>query len=443
MRGEPKIAIFPDTNIFLHYPQLKDVDWKKVCNASRVVVVICMQVIRELDGKKDDPRLGERARRAIKEIRGIRASDGKIREDVELEIFNHEMRLSDFPDSLSPESPDDRIVHFAKQFSKVRPGCDVRIYSEDLGMAIRCEGHGIAVIEPDKICRLENPQTEEQKKYQQVVTELHQLKKLQPKIKVTLYTPGDSRDGPMRIDLKRPPEVDIEMLIQLERQVLGLPDPAAPPLHGALADMNMLLSRERWGDYVDRCNKYIEEYRKWLTEDAMLRHREAMEFSFSVSVANTGTTVGDDVDVYLKFPPVLEFLEDCEEGFLARRGRVSEKPKPPGRPGLTLWSTYSSHLDTRSLTVRPAPFTMPKFTVRGVPWSSISGTGEAGFAIRMLLQKLNHHKHCDFGPFRACFSDWDHAAPFEVQLAIIAGNMVEKMESRIPAPVAVSDGKSE
>ena len=119
MRGEPKIAIFPDTNIFLHYPQLKDVDWKKVCNASHVVVVICMQVIRELDSKKDDPRLGGRAKRAIKEIRGIRASNGKIREDVELEIFNHEMRLSDFPDSLSPESPDDRIVHFAKRFSKV------------------------------------------------------------------------------------------------------------------------------------------------------------------------------------------------------------------------------------------------------------------------------------------------------------------------------------
>ena len=65
------VHLFPDTNALLHYPQIKDVDWTSVAGATRVTLVICLQVVQELDDKKDDPRLRSRAERAIKEIRQL------------------------------------------------------------------------------------------------------------------------------------------------------------------------------------------------------------------------------------------------------------------------------------------------------------------------------------------------------------------------------------
>src|SRR4051812_31916427 len=106
-----ELALFLDTNGLLHYPPVKQVDWRALGGCPTVRLVLCMQVIHELDEKKDDPRLGERARRTIKEIQSIRKAGGIVREGVTLEVFNYEVRVADFPVTLSYDSMDDRIVH--------------------------------------------------------------------------------------------------------------------------------------------------------------------------------------------------------------------------------------------------------------------------------------------------------------------------------------------
>ena len=109
------LFLFPDTNGLLHYPSLTDVDWLTICDAKRVTLVFCMQVIHELDEKKDDPRLAGRAERVIREINRIRKSGDMVRHNVSLAIFNQELRADEFTDSLSPDSGDDRIVHLVQE----------------------------------------------------------------------------------------------------------------------------------------------------------------------------------------------------------------------------------------------------------------------------------------------------------------------------------------
>jgi predicted ribonuclease YlaK len=114
------MTAFLDTNILLHYPPLRDLNWKALCNAESVKLVICMQVIHELDEMKGHPHLADRARRAIKEIRELSSAGCRVRDDVELEIFACEIRREDFPATLSPESGDDRIVWLAKKYAADR-----------------------------------------------------------------------------------------------------------------------------------------------------------------------------------------------------------------------------------------------------------------------------------------------------------------------------------
>ena len=120
--ANPNLILFPDTNSLLHYPPIKEVGWRAICIADEVKLVLCMQVINELDEKKDDSRLGDRARRAIKEIKTLIANGGLVREGVTIEVFNQTLRADEFTASLSPDSKDDNTVHLVKKYlEKTRP----------------------------------------------------------------------------------------------------------------------------------------------------------------------------------------------------------------------------------------------------------------------------------------------------------------------------------
>ena len=67
-----QLTVFPDTNALLHYPPFKEIDWLKLCNANYVKIVICLQVIHELDEKKSDSFLSNRAKIVIKDIKQIK-----------------------------------------------------------------------------------------------------------------------------------------------------------------------------------------------------------------------------------------------------------------------------------------------------------------------------------------------------------------------------------
>ena len=249
----------------------------------------------------------------------------------------------------------------------------------------------------------------------------------------------------MRVLLSQPSEGDIEVLLAAERQSLGLQelDPQSP--FAVRLNPRLLLGQENWDDYVERCNKYLNGYKQWLIESAELRLKERREFRFNIRVANIGTNVGEDVDVCLAFPPVLQSLEDSEKEAAARQRNLPEQPKRPApfdHFGLSSLSSLN-RMQPQPIPVMRGGWSeiYKRFPGPGDPRLEISGTHEAGFVIRMFLKKLNHHKQFEFGPFSACFSDWEHASPFEVSLTVIAANMVEKIETKIPVIVEIKKEK--
>jgi predicted ribonuclease YlaK len=104
------VIVFPDTNTLLHYPLPPNVDWLRVCEADAAELVLCLQVITELDEKKNDVRLSERAAGVIKSLDIIHEQGGSVRDGVKLNIFNQPVRYEEFREPLSPDNKDDRMV---------------------------------------------------------------------------------------------------------------------------------------------------------------------------------------------------------------------------------------------------------------------------------------------------------------------------------------------
>ena len=61
----PTLYLFADSNLFLHYKSLKQIDWLRLGNCDDIKVVVCRTVQRELDALKDG-RAGRRSDRARK-----------------------------------------------------------------------------------------------------------------------------------------------------------------------------------------------------------------------------------------------------------------------------------------------------------------------------------------------------------------------------------------
>src|SRR5689334_9354396 len=99
-----RTSLFLDTNSLLHYPSIKDVDWLNVCDSEAVVLVLCMQVVHELDEKKSDAKLRSRAERVLRDVEAMETNQQGLRHGVSMETFLTEPRHADFPPSLSPDS---------------------------------------------------------------------------------------------------------------------------------------------------------------------------------------------------------------------------------------------------------------------------------------------------------------------------------------------------
>src|SRR2546427_11461080 len=107
---EERGVLMPDTNIFLNYPSIEQVDWLKLADAKAAHLVICTTVVGELDNKKDHSLLGDRARRALATILRLAEGLGTVREALTFEIVDAEVRHEDFTEGLSPLSSDDEII---------------------------------------------------------------------------------------------------------------------------------------------------------------------------------------------------------------------------------------------------------------------------------------------------------------------------------------------
>ena len=430
-----EFALFLDTNTLLHYPALSQFDWKSVCRSNQVRLVFCLQVISELDDKKDDSRLGVRAQKRIRELRELRRSNTVFQEGVSVEVFNYQPRSQDFPETLSHEAKDDRIVHSVLTFSKQNPAISVAVYSEDMGMALRCEAHGILVVEPDSGVRLANPESEQQKKHRLAVTELNELKKRVPELELIVTTTHVTQP------VKQPAIFEVtghwedhDVAAELQKYV------ANAELHAMnkeeIAGGGLIPKLPQKQDAVHRYNdklaEHVEEYGKWLKYRAMLEKIHAHLFRFQLWIKNTGNVPAEDIDLVIDIPNVLFtlFPDDTEE---AKQLVLPEPPKAPIRPThFFVDFCVRDHFGLKELEL----LKMERiFNNQASVEQSEDGQS---FRIRYSTKRLKHHDTANCGTMIAVLAP-DKIRPFEMTYHMSAANLTNLIQGKIPMIVKKAD----
>jgi len=429
---EASATVFPDTNALLHYPPIKEIDWKTVCDADSVKIVLCMQVIHELDEKKSHPRLSERAKRTIKEISFLRNSDDPVNEGVTIEIYTYKIDPSDFPDTMRIDEKDDRIMRQVMKYIEDTHEHNVIICSEDYGMQLCCEEHGLVVIEPDKSKRLEDPLTHEQKEYRRALIELADLKNKRPELELIVCKPDDEpiANQPIKFVLSRSIDfINVNQAVENERRRIGIP--VKPHSFMGFGE----IPQEDWDKYLQELDNYYPRYKTWVELVNRAKDEQARRIGFMLHIKNSGKFPAEDVGVSLNFPPIFLYIK-CQKDIEGRHPTYPEKPKPPREPKsvmLSMAEIYGSGGGIRGSYI-PESFlsNIPYIPKIWDPTFYLEGEPDVGFLIRVTIPKLNHFVQQTFGPFELMFNSWDDVNSFNVNRQIIAANLPEKIESEIP-----------
>lgn len=103
------MIIVIDTNILLHCKPLHEFNWLTFFEAKTIEVVLCSTVLEELDEKKNDPAMSDRAKSADRMLRQYEQSKDKIDPGVTLRFEES--------DSISDAQNDTKILQCARRLA--------------------------------------------------------------------------------------------------------------------------------------------------------------------------------------------------------------------------------------------------------------------------------------------------------------------------------------
>jgi len=432
-------CVFPDTNVFLHFPPMKDINWCTIADAKAVHLVICMTVIHELDAKKSDSRLSARAERAIKEIRDSQKEGLEIRSGVTLSVFNREVRASDFPETLSPESADDQIVHLVKLYLSEHPENQIAIATGDYGMELRASAGGIEIIALEPTHRLANPQDELTKKYRQAVSELNAIKNRLPKLSLGLALPDDSMTEAHKVtfELKddwKPLDIDAEMeKIKRKHPKQSDPQSQAGQLLGVGNLMSELVSPKDLQRHDAKLDEFYNDYRKHLESINVIRDAKSRSFWFDLWLQNQGTGLATDIDVFLQFPEVIRFVAEQGSKDAEPLEEELKPPEPPHRPsplglGAEGLRPYDDILSNMPDVSKYSFARRDEWT----PDATIHQSEDHTYEVCVQVGKLKHGHNVCLGQFVAIFGSWDDVGAFNAECSISTSELAEKVTMRLP-----------
>ena len=141
----PTLCLFADTNLFLHYKSLDQIDWSKLGDFDHVEVVVCPPVQREIDALKGrrEGRRSERARKAASALLEIALHGPQQQRPaspcVMLDLYVTSQPKQDLADSLDYSQNDDRIIGHLAQFREDNPSADAHLLTRDSGPILKAK----------------------------------------------------------------------------------------------------------------------------------------------------------------------------------------------------------------------------------------------------------------------------------------------------------------
>jgi PIN domain len=410
-----RIILLPDTNIFLHFPALAELDWCNISGAETVVVMIAPVVMRELNDHKDNPRsrkLRDRADAALKELhaRFKGQKPKELRPNVEVQFLTKDPAI-DFADrGLLKELSDDWLIATAIDLSaSANPDDTIAIVSADFGLEIKASPH-VKVIGMHDSLRLPEEINAEEKKIKELERQLRLIHAASPDLKLAFV------DGAVFQELRlfEYPVQNISVTARLEEARNKYPKQKEKPSSNVLGIGVSQLSNSLMQAYNHGVDTYLEELERfWNTVGDAVRWYNSTA-KLQLYVRNEGGAPADDIDVFVHFPDGFEVVS--EKGL----PRLPKEPSPPQ----SIEDSFKRFTDPVSL-YQPSVAHLNSLIPKPEANSRLLDIKKTkSHDVKFHVKRLKHHGDSLLPDIYLHFSD--EPKSFRAEYRIIAGN--------VPAP---------
>ena len=262
----PTLCLFADTNLFLHYKTLDQIDWSILGDFDSIEVVVCPQVQREIDELKGgrEGRRSERARKTASILLEIAQHGPQQQRTVspnvmlDLYITSKPKQDLEIENKLDYRQKDDRIIGYLAQFIEDNPSADAHLLTRDSGAVLKAKNLGIPYKITPKEWLLPPEPDDRDRKIQQLTRQLEESQAQEPKFEFSSgHQPGGQR-GHVEITYEAfRPLTSIERDRLLKRLQNRYP-PAVVNRNQVPARVISEYERRNYPAWISECQKYMD-----------------------------------------------------------------------------------------------------------------------------------------------------------------------------------------
>ena len=324
-----------DTNIFLHYKDFEQIDWKSLFKED-VVVCVPQRVIEEIDKHKDQSRgkLQKRARKLSARFSEILLQDAATKVPVEI-MDNPPSTAFDDP-QYHKEVADDWIILSALHSSQDL--ADVVIVSGDNGILLKAKQHGLGFYKMQDEFLLADEPSEEEKEIKRLKQQISKYENRLPAPEVVF------RDETQLLTIDKPAFINVNAELEQYQEELKSSHPYESMAEASKEASDYLLGRLALQTYStaeqkQEYNKELDEYFRGKARYKELQLRQQLMLQRFVKLelwlTNGGTASLGDTTIFVTFPPEVSVYNEDSKVTIS----VEDPKEPVLKNNLNMYSS--------------------------------------------------------------------------------------------------------
>jgi predicted nucleic acid-binding protein len=439
-------SVFLDTNIFLHYRDLDQIDWLTVLETDSVTIIIPPITVQELQSKKDSlsrTRIRKRAEMALKKFYALYETDQQAQPHTNINIqLEARDPLIDFSaNQLSRDVQDDHLIASMLSYRNEHPEMDIVLVTSDVGLTLLAKAkiQGIKTIRLPDSFKLDEEPDPDQEKIKELEQEIRNIKLKMPQLNLVF---GDDKQF-ATFTLPAPVIVTQESIDKKISKVKAQHPHMAPKkidlskaknmtdalmtMAAAMSAMESLnsISTEDITKYNEELEEYYKSYAQYLRTEADFQNLQHRAIQLSIWLANDGTAPAEDIDVYLHFPDGFDLFNKDD------RPEPPTPPKPPTPPRTQMQKLFdgtSLHESVYPIFNRyhePAPI----YQQPNVSSPIIKRT--SSYDVKFHVEGIKHHLKEPSEVLYVIFESYETARSFHISYEILAADLPHKVTGNL------------
>lgn len=430
-----KKYLFIDTNTFLHFKSIEEIDWCQLFGIDSVVLIICSPVISELDKIKifnNNSVIKKRAQHTLTLFNDIINASKlqEIRKNVNVTFWDKEPSERTFTENtLSSQITDDRILASMLEYDKDKKN-NLILLTNDTGLLLKSRRLNIVSKPlPDEYIQAIND--ERDKELVVIKNELKSLKNSLPKLKI-LFENNKNTINFRNRKLKIPEDYVSKKIEELKKRfphttLQEVNSKINPFWRLLLNSQDIGIKQEEIDKYNDELINFYDSYKNYILEKLLYIAQRSLTYRIGLKLVNEGNALAKKIHIHFHFPDGFE---------LFKHNYYSNKPEPPIPPKFSNSNNFSISLSDIESFINPLKniplhhnidfSKLPKPNV-----SSFNIKKGNSYDVNCKVGELMHTYNTSLDDLFITFENYSELKSFNFVYEIIAENTPQPFEGKL------------